>query len=513
MARNKAYNDFESFLNECNIYVWEWYIPERFVRFGIPSLDGLWANEKEKIFKLATVLERVHPDDVDKIFVRRSSPIYKSDSMFEVDLRLNLSGQYEWYGFRGKTLKRDRNGRPTYVRGVAINIDKRIKVQQKLMTRKDRHLNEEVHKTSYFSSVMQEVLSFIRTLASNADSIIMGDEKGSKEDRLLRLNDIKEKGARIADLVVRIKSMIGEKEETLENKVKSISLWEHLAELQQVFSIKLAGNLKLYFSNMYDSSMIKTDVKLFDLLLENVIKTQMHNARYGSLIMNYVFKNNDTLLITVTCTENNGTIADYEKTITEAGLGLSVCRLVAQRLYGEIKVVADDHGKIQFQISLPLDVTHVSDEDVHDNDDSIKLDVLDEIEKDADFGTEALYGVGTGLTARPHVLIGIQTDTDIFQNQHLFEVATVHSTDILLSTFIEREPEIVFIDSNLKGSISVFDLIAELRRRSFDTPIIVTSDYAVRPLHKKVRQLGGQYLLTNPLSLRKVNVMIKKYLK
>ena len=75
MARNKAYNDFESFLNECNIYVWEWYIPERFVRFGIPSLDGLWANEKEKIFKLATVLERVHPDDVDKIFVRRSTPI------------------------------------------------------------------------------------------------------------------------------------------------------------------------------------------------------------------------------------------------------------------------------------------------------------------------------------------------------------------------------------------------------------------------------------------------------
>ena len=100
MARSKAYNEFESFLNECNIYVWEWYIPERFVRFGIPSLDGLWANEQEKIFKLATVLERVHPDDVDKIFVRRSSPIYKSDSMFEIDLRLNLNGQYEWYGFR-----------------------------------------------------------------------------------------------------------------------------------------------------------------------------------------------------------------------------------------------------------------------------------------------------------------------------------------------------------------------------------------------------------------------------
>ena len=511
MARSKAYNEFESFLNECNIYVWEWYSPERFVRFGIPSLDGLWANEHEKIFKLATVLERVHPDDVDKIFVRRSSPIYKSDSMFEIDLRLNLNGQYEWYGFRGKTLKRDKNGRPTYLRGVAINIDKRIKVQQKLMTRKDRHLKEEMRKTSYFSSVMQEVLAFIRTLASNADSIIMNDDKELKEERLLKLNDIKEQGARIANLVLRIKSMIGEKEPSVENHIRCISLWEHLAELQQVFSINLAGNLKLYFSNMYDSNMIKIDVNLFDLLLENVVKAQMHNARHGSLVMNYSMKSKESLLITVTCTENERTIEDFEQNITEAGLGLSVCRLVAQRLYGEIHVVADGQGRIQYQITLPLDATNLCDDDA-DVSDCIKLDVLDELTTDEDYIGE-IYGMGNEMTARPHVLIGVQTDTDIFQNQHLFEVATVRTTDSLMSHFAEHEPDIVFADSNLKGELSTFELITEIRKISADTPIIITADYAARPLHKKVRQLGAQYLLSNPLSLRKVNVMIKKYLK
>ena len=505
MSKNKAYNEFESFLNECNIYVWEWYIPERFVRFGIPSLDGLWANEDEKIFKLATVLERVHPDDIDKIFVRKTSPIYKSDNMFEIDLRLNLNGQYEWYGFRGKTLKRDKGSRPTYVRGVAINIDQRIKAQKKLLTRKDRHLLEEKQKTSYFSSVIQEVLGFIRTLASNADSIIMGDEKGSKEERLLRLNDIKEQGARVADLLVKMKSLVGEKEQKVENKIKRISLWEHLAELQQVFSIKMSGALKLYFSNMYDDSMIDIDVNLFDLLLENVINTQIHNSRRGSLIMNYAFKSQDTLLITVTCTENEKSIEDFETQLSEAGLGLSVCRLVAQRLYGEIEVVKDEIGRIQYQIILPVDPANVGD------DSTIKLSVLDELEEDE--YDKDLLGIGNEFTARPHVLIGLQNETDIFQNQHLFEVDSVHSTDSLRKVFSEKEPDIVFIDSNLKGSISVFDLISEIRSISSDTPIIITADYAVRPLHKKIRQSGAQYLLTNPLSLRKVNVMIKKYLK
>ena len=504
MSKSKAYNDFESFLNECNIYVWEWYIPERFVRFGIPSLDGLWANEEKKIFKLATVIERVHPDDVDKIFVRKTSPIYKNDNMFEIDLRLNMKGQYEWYGFRGKTLRRDKTGRPTYVRGVAINIDQRIRAQKKLFARKDRHYQEEKQKTSYFSSIMQEVLGFIRTLASNADSIIMGEEKGSKEDRLIRLNDIKEQGARIADLLGRMKLLIGEKENKDENRVKKISLWEHLAEMQQVFSIKLAGTLKLYFSNMYDNSTIDVDVNLFNLLLENVISSQIHNARGGNLILNYTFKNPETLLITVTCSENEKNHVVFDQ-ISEAGLGLSVCRLVAQRLYGDIEAVEDEAGRIQYRITLPVDPTNYIEES------SIKLSVLDEVD-DEEIDKE-IHGVGTALSARPHVLIGAQTDTDIFQNQHLFDVMAVQTTDRVLKEFVENDPDIVFIDSNMKGELNVFDLINEIRKKSADTPIIVTADYAVRPLHRKVRDLGAQYLLTNPLSLRKVNVMIKKYLK
>lgn len=507
MSRNnKAYNEFESFLNECNIYIWEWYIPEQFVRFGIPSFEGQWASEKEKNFKLATVLERVHPDDIDKIFVRRTSPIYKSDNMFEIDLRIAHNGQaeYEWYGFRGQTLKRDKVGRPTYIRGVAINVDQRIRAQRKLLARKDRNFEVEQQKSAYFSSVVHEVLAFIRTLVSNSDSII-GDDKGTREERLVRLNEVKEQAAHIADLMIKMKSLLGEKNFESENNVKRISLWEHLAELQQVFSLKMSGSLKLYLSNMYDDSAITIDVKLFDLLLENVINSQIHNASHGSLIMNYSFKNHDTLIISVTCSENDKSIVDLNTQISEASLGLSVCRLVAKRLSGEIEVVKDQEGRIQYQILLPLQPVDVKEES------PIKLNVLDEIEEN-DPEREYL-GVGDEMSARPQVLIGIQTTTDIFMNQHLFEVATTHSTDQLLQVFREKEPDIVFIDSNMKGTISIFDLISLIREQSSDTPVIVTADYAVRPLHKKIRQLGAQYLLTNPLSLRKVNVMIKKYLK
>ena len=68
MRQTKANNEFDPFLNECQTYVWEWYIPEHKVRFGIPSLNSLWESDYDSNIKLSTMLERVHPDDIEKIF-------------------------------------------------------------------------------------------------------------------------------------------------------------------------------------------------------------------------------------------------------------------------------------------------------------------------------------------------------------------------------------------------------------------------------------------------------------
>jgi hypothetical protein len=45
------------------------------------------------------------------------------------------------------------------------------------------------------------------------------------------------------------------------------------------------------------------------------------------------------------------------------------------------------------------------------------------------------------------------------------------------------------------------------------TPVIVTAQYATRTLHHRVQEDGARYLLNNPITLRKINMMIKKYLK
>jgi len=504
-------NEFDSFLNECQTYVWEWYIPEHKVRFGIPSLNSLWLDDPENNIKLDTMLERVHPDDIQKVLVRHNSPLYKSDKMFEVDLRLNVaaelmpdgvsSGHYEWYGFRGKTIRRDDRGRPTYVRGVAINIDQRIRVNKKLLASKDRLLKREEQKTAYFSDMMQEVQNFIRSLASNADSLITGADYGTREERLMKLNQLRDQVAHMLEQSDRMREQLGIPDVKYNERIRTIALWEHMAELQQVYSLKMPAGRKIYFSNLYDNTQLEVNVDLFDVLVENLLNSQLHNATSGYLSMSYSTTTDNRLQLSITCTDSHETQRNFDMVLTESGMGLSICRLIVNRLSGNLEVQAQENGRVQYLVTLPLSLAN--------KEDYIRLDVFDELdERDLEPTDD-----GKPLRSGIRVLAGSMGNTGLLEHQHLFRLISARNTDELWRHFVEKEPEIVFVDYNLTGSLQIDELIQRMHQHQPDTPVIVTAQYATRVLHHKVRQEGASYLLANPMSLRKVNMMIKRFLK
>ena len=521
----KLFNEFEPFLNDCETYVWEWYIPEHKVRFGIPSLNTPWLDDKEKNIKLDTMLERVHPDDIQKVLVRHTSPLYKSDKMFEVDIRINVaaelkpdgqsSGEYEWYGFRGKTVKRDRMGRPTYVHGIAINLDQRYRAQLKLINQKEHQLQHARQQLDYSTGIIQEVGVFFRNLAENANLFISSDGISKSEDMLMHLSSLKDKVSHLLELTDKFKFTVGGNEHSDSYDVRPLVLWEHLAELQQVYSLRAGNRVKFYFANLYDNQVIYVDVKLLDLLLDNLINPQFQSQVAGTTTMSYIVDQaREELAISVTCVGTSTTEAETHTTYTESGLVLSVCRLMAKRLFGDVQVIQQDTGKLKYVITLPLDARKVANQlsfkHIDDHSGEKPEDVLDELNREHDAEAEELLQSRASL---PYVLIGMRDNASLYSNQHLFDVTVTATTDEFREEFDRLDPDIVFLDSSLPGQMMVFDLISYMHDKAPETPIIITDDYGQRALHKRVQQLGARYLLNNPLSLRKVNLMIKKYLK
>ena len=514
--KQKANNEFDPFLNECQTYVWEWYIPEHIVRFGIPSLNSLWVSDNDNNIKMATMLERVHPDDIEKIFVRQSSPIYKSDKMFEVDLRINVadeltpggksSGQYEWFGFRGKIVRRASNGKPTYLRGVAINIDHRVKVQSKLIANKERQIQNQRQHNEYCLGVMQEFSAFLSNMASHADGIITGETQGTREERLMQVNLLKEQGVHLLELIDRARQMGGTRADDLDQTLQHIALWEHLAELQQVYSLRNMNGIKVYFSNLYDTVAIDVNVKLLDLLIENVVNCQLRNTRHGYVTLSYRLTGPDVLQLCVTCTESETQVGNLEMVLTEDGMSLSLCRLLAKRLNGEVEVKSSDDQRLHYLITLPVSARSMTtDDDWFD---------LDEGGDDDELGDDELRMAATASgVKKASVLIGSVMNDQLFRDQHLFDMQMARDTDQVWQLFSQTDPDIVFIDYNLPGTLQIDEAIARMHQLHERTPLLVTAQYATRTLHHRIRQDGAVYLLPNPLSLRKINLMIKKYLK
>ena len=508
----KGFNDFDSFLNECQTYVWEWYIPEQKVRFGIPSLNSLWIDDRTKNIKLETMLERVHPDDIQKVLVRHTSPLYRSDKMFEVDLRLNVadelmpdgktaSGKYEWFGFRGKTISRDKLGRPTYVRGVAINLDERYRAQKKLISQKEYLLQNARQKTDYCAGVMQEMGTFLRSLAESANTFIGKSDDTNQSDRLLLMQDLSAQAERIIELTDKFRQFVGDHETVEDQDIRVLSLWEHLAEQQQIYSLK-GPQLKIYFSNLYDNWQIYVNVKLFDVLLENLIAPQRLLHYGGCVTISYhVSPDEKSVKLTILSNPDLRTASVQES--SSDMMGVSVCRLLVKRLCGSLQVKRLDKGQIQYIVTLPFDprknVPFVEEEEK-----DILEENISEVQPEKAIVDRSML---------PHVLIGMTDDAELYQNQHLFDVSICNTTDKMLDEYQSQDPDIVFLDNNLPGDISVMMLISQMHSLHPDTPIIVSADYAERSLHKQIQQLGARYLITNPLSLRKVNMMIKKYLK
>ncbi|MBE6331914.1 MAG: response regulator [Bacteroidales bacterium] len=518
MRQTKANNEFDPFLNECQTYVWEWYIPEHKVRFGIPSLNSLWESDYDSNIKLSTMLERVHPDDIEKIFVRPNSPIYRSDKMFEVDLRLNVadvlvpggksSGEYEWFGFRGKIVRRDDSGKPVYLRGIAININHRVKVQAKFIATKERQIQSQRQHNKYCMGVMQEFNAFLSNVASRANSLITDDI--SREERLMIMNRLKEQGTRLMELVDRAQRVAGDGTLDENMHLQTIQLWEHMAELQQVYALRYPEGRKVYFSNLYDSVEMSVDVKMLDMLLENVVHCQMRSTQTGYLTLTYQVLDDELIQFSVTCTESVAQLGNLEMVLTDGGMSLSLCRLLAKRLFGDVEVRLTDDRRLHYIITLPLNAAQAASKTSAMSDSG----AVDSFDDDFLSDGQARAEMSLDENATPvSVLVGSNSTMSIFRHQHLFRVEVAESTDDVLSVFEQSDPDIVFIDYNLSGKMQIDQAIERMHTLHPETPIVVTAQYATRPLHHRVRQDGARYLLNNPLSLRKVNLMINKYLK
>ena len=114
----------------------------------------------------------------------------------------------------------------------------------------------------------------------------------------------------------------------------------------------------------------------------------------------------------------------------------------------------------------------------------------------------------TGVTARPYRVIVVEDDADvalyvqtILERRLPCEVRVLPSADEYERTEAAFAPDVVVTDIELPGRTG-FELLAAIRSRSAELPVVVMTAHAGAEYAERARREGADAYLTKPLASR-----------
>ena len=349
--------------------VWDWNL-ETNEMYVDPRLKALLGFENHEIAnRLEDWGERVHPEDRSLVMERATNHINGATPAYEVEHRmLHKDGSIRWFVARGSVLRED--GRPARLVGTDTDITERKHADEAL-----RHAQSEMERMSrlaafgqFSASIAHEVSQPLTTIIMNARACmrwLAGDtpnlaevratlvdviDAGKRADDIIRHNRglfrdhiVAKRRLDLNDLIPEVVSLAGSR-----LGMHAVNVQMHLAddlppvlgdrtELCQVV-------LNLVFNGI--DAMQEVDVSSRTLIVSTELAGQTEvqvSVRDAGAGLGGV--NVDRLFTTGYTTKPTGT-----------GVGLSICKTIAEAHGGRIWATANDGPGATFSFTLPVAV-------------------------------------------------------------------------------------------------------------------------------------------------------------
>lgn len=219
------------------------------------------------------------------------------------------------------------------------------------------------------NSISHELRTPITTITTSANGLLDRDLRENPEVRNIFTNDIIEASERLNRIVdnllgsLRIES----------NRITLNSDWYDISELVSTVQNKLDKLMRDHLFKVEisrDIPMVKFDFNLMEQLLTNLLYNALLYTPAGSRILLTIQSKNQTIIMSVI--DNGPGIHENERNrifnkfyrsknakAGGLGLGLSICREIAEIHGGAVHVESNDQGGASFVVTLPLEQSEI----------------------------------------------------------------------------------------------------------------------------------------------------------
>lgn len=291
---------------------------------------------------------------------------------------------------------------------------------------------------------------------------------------------------------------------TLNYNISYVDLKDICHEVYVSQSLKMTSDVALlYNGDMLPSVRLQTDAQRVEQVLLNLLSNAIKCTNQGFISLSYKLEDG-FVRVSVTDTgigiarEKQNAIFDRFVKLDEfrqgTGLGLSICKMIIEKLGGEIGVESEQGKGSCFWFTLPLSVPLVFPNEEDDN-------ISDNI-------PEALPGQYTLLVAE-----------DVLENYLLLQAVLKQQYRLIYATngrqavqmFKKYEPDLVLMDIKMPV-MDGFAATREIRGLSSDVPVMALSAFAYDKEKEKAKECHFNDYLVKPVDIPLLKYKIKYYL-
>ncbi|MEG0454924.1 MAG: ATP-binding protein, partial [Bacteroides sp.] len=354
---------FNLAIEESSVYPWQYNVHTGVFTFSQNFLKEIGFSEEHKMLSHQDMMELLHPDDLHAVRELFDKIIAGDSLNTRISFRQrNVQGEYEWWEYRVSVLNGPTQDMPYDVLGVCQNIQRYKSTEQALTAARDKALQADKLKTAFLANMSHEIRTPLNAIVGFSD--LLTDMKNFTEEE-------------VGQFIVTINK----------NCTLLLTLINDILDLSRIESGSMdfrfaPHNLLLLLKNVYDSQCLNmpegvellldvpTDEKKYittdAVRLQQVINNLINNAAKfttsGSITFGYKIDAPGTVTLFVEDT-GKGISDEAIRHIFErfykadsftqgAGLGLSICQTIVERLHGTIGVTSEVNVGTRFSVKI-----------------------------------------------------------------------------------------------------------------------------------------------------------------
>lgn len=392
----------------------------------------------------------------------------------------------DWVEAQATIETRDEQNRPLTLVGSSLVITDRKRMEEELMSAKDRAEESNRLKSAFLANMSHEIRTPLNAIIGFSNILASTEEEQEKQEYI---NIIESNNTLLLQLISDILDLSKIEAGTLEFSYSNIDLNDMIKEVENITKCQMEGSgVQLIAETPLSSCFIRTEKNRLMQVINNFLTNAIKFTQKGSITFGYEIR--DKMLYFHVTDTGCGIPANKKDSIfgrfvklnsfaQGTGLGLSICRTIIEHMNGTIGVESEEGKGSTFWFTIPYQPARLSEK---------KAEEFQPITVQKDKLT---------------ILIAEDNESNyrLFQSILRKEYSLIHAWDgqEAIEKFKEHRPQIILMDINMPR-MDGYEATKEIRKLSADVPIIAITAFAYASDEQRVLENGFDGYMSKPIN-------------